>query len=73
MTLRTPYALFGWIAAVQLLLAVFAVYRLKVRERVSESERSGFVESLNEIQRVFRGDSSPTEPPSESKGRSNDD
>ena len=73
MTLRTPYALFGWIAGFQLLLAVFAVYRLRVRERAPESERSDFVESLNSIQRVFHGDSSPTEPRSEVKGRDNDE
>ena len=73
MTLRTPYALFGWIAAFQLLLAVFAVYRMRVRERVPESERGDFVESLNEIQRVFHSDSPPTEPQPASKGRSDDE
>ena len=73
MTLRTPYALFGCIAAFQLLLAVFAVYRMRVRERVPESERGDFVESLNEIQRVFHSDSPPTEPQPESKGRSDDE
>ncbi len=73
MTLRTPYALFGWIAAFQLLLAVFAVYRMRVRGRVPESERSNFVESLNEIQRVFHSDGPPTKPRPESKGRDGDE
>jgi len=73
MTLRTPYALFGWIAAFQLLLAVFAVYRMRVRERVPESERGDFVESLHEIQRVFHSDNPPTEPQPESKGQSGDE
>ncbi len=73
MTLRTPYALFGCIAAFQLLLAVFAVYRMRVRERVPESERGDFVESLNEIQRVFHSDSPPTEPQPASNGRSDDE
>ena len=73
MTLRTPYALFGCIAAFQLLLAVFAVYRMRVRERAPESERGDFVESLNEIQRVFHSDSPPTEPQPESESRSNND
>jgi hypothetical protein len=50
MTLRTPYALFGWIAAFQLLLVVFTVWRMAVRERVPNSERNEFVESLHEIQ-----------------------
>ena len=71
MTLRTPYALFGWIAGFQLLLAVFAVYRLRVRERVPESERSDFVESLNETQRVFHSDVSSTECRPESKAPEN--
>ncbi len=71
MTLRTPYALFGWIAGFQLLLAVFAVYRMRVRERVPDSERRGFVESLNEIQRVFHSDVSSTEFRPESKGPEN--
>lgn len=73
MTLRTPYALFGCIAAFQLLLAAFAVYRMRVRDRVPETERGDFVESLNEIQRVFHSDSPPTEPQPESKGRSDDE
>jgi MFS family permease len=73
MTLRTPYALFGSIAAFQLLLAIFAVYRMSVRERVPESERGDFVESLNEIQRVFHSDSPPTESQPESNGRSDDE
>jgi len=73
MTSRTPYALFGWIAGFQLLLAAFAVYRLRVRERAPESERSDFVESLNSIQRIFHSDSSSTEPQSEVKGRDNDE
>jgi MFS family permease len=71
MTLRTPYALFGWIAGFQLLLAVFAMYRMRVRERAPESERSDFVESLNEIQRVFHSDVSSTECRPESKGPEN--
>ncbi len=66
-TLRTPYALFGWIAAFQLLLAIFAVYRIRVRERVPESERGDFVESPNEIQRVFHRDCPPTETEAETK------
>ncbi len=69
MTLRTPYALFGCIAAFQLLLAVFAVYRMRVRERVPESERGDFVESLNEIQRVFHSDDPATHSPSPSEDR----
>ncbi len=73
MTLRTPYALFGCIAAFQLLLAAFAVYRMRVRDRVPETERGDFVESLNEIQRVFHSDSPSTEPQPESKGRSDDE
>ncbi len=73
MASRTPYALFGCIAAFQLLLAVFAVYRMRVRERAPESERGDFVESLNEIQRVFHSDSPPTEPQPESKSRSDDE
>jgi hypothetical protein len=68
MTSLTPYALFGCIAGYQLLLAAFAVYRMRVREMVPGSEKSDFVESLNEIQRVFHGDSSSTEPRSESEG-----
>jgi MFS family permease len=62
MTLRTPYALFGWIAGFQILLAVFVVYRMRVSARVPESERSEFVESLNEIQRVFHSESPSPEP-----------
>jgi hypothetical protein len=54
--------LFGWIAGFQILLAVFVVYRMRVSERVPESERIEFVESLNEIQRVFHSDSPPPEP-----------
>ncbi len=67
------YALFGCIAAFQLLLAAFAVYRMRVRDRVPETEKGDFVESLNEIQRVFHSDSPPTEPQPESKGRSDDE
>ena len=66
MTLRTPYALFGWIAAFELLLAVITVWRMTVKERVPEAERRDFVESLNEIQRVFHSDASSTERPPES-------
>jgi MFS family permease len=62
MTLRTPYSLFGWIAGFQILLAVFVVYRMRVSARVPESERCEFVESLNEIQRVFHCDSPSPEP-----------
>ena len=69
MTLRSPYTLFSLIAATQLLLAVFAVYRMRVGERVPEAERSDFLESLNEIQRVFHSDDPPTEPRPESKDR----
>ncbi len=71
MTLRTPYALFGGIAAVQLLLAVITVWRMTVRERAPDSERRGFVESLNEIQRVFHNDVSSTKFRPESKGPEN--
>jgi MFS family permease len=53
MTLRTPYAMFGWIAGFQLTLAAFAAYRMRVRGAVPQSEKSDFVESLNEMQRVF--------------------
>jgi MFS family permease len=76
MTLRTPYALFGWIAGFQILLAVFVVYRMRVSARVPESERSEFVESLNEIQRVFHSDSpSPKPEPEapETEGKDGDD
>ena len=61
MTSKTPYSLFGWIAAFQLLLAAFAIYRMRVRKMVPQSEKSDFVESLNEIQKVFHGNSSSTE------------
>ena len=71
MTLRTPYALFGGIAAVQLLLAVITVWRMTVRERAPDSERCDFVESLNEIQRVFHSDVSSMECRPESKGPEN--
>jgi MFS family permease len=76
MTLRTPYALFGWIAGFQILLAVFVVYRMRVSERVPESERSEFVESLNEIQRVFHSDSPSPKPEPEAtepEGKDGDD
>ena len=70
---RTPYALFSWIAGSQLLLAVFTMYRMRVRETVPESERSDFVESLNKIQRVFHSDSSSTESRPQAKGREGDE
>ncbi|HUV67071.1 MAG TPA: MFS transporter [Sedimentisphaerales bacterium] len=71
MTLKTPYALFGWIAAFQLLLVVFTVWRMAVRERVPDSERNEFVESLNEIQRVYHSNGSSEKGRSENTGPEN--
>jgi len=65
MTLRTPYALFGWIAAFQILLAVLVVYRMRKRDRVPDSERSEFFDSLNEIQRVFHSETAAPAPEAE--------
>ena len=59
MSLRTPYALFGWIAAFQIVLALFVAYRMRKRERVPEAERGEFFDSLNEIQRVFHSETPP--------------
>ncbi len=53
MTLITPYALFGWTAIFQITLAVFIVYRMRIREEVPEARRSSFVDALNEIQTVL--------------------
>ena len=53
MTLRTPYALFAWTAVFQLLLAAFALYRMRIREEVPMRERSKFFEALGAMQRVF--------------------
>lgn len=53
MTLITPYALFGWTAFFQIALAVFIVYRMRIREAVSEARRSSFVDALNKIQTVL--------------------
>jgi len=53
MTLITPYALFGWTAFFQIALAVFIVYRMWIREAVSEARRSSFVDALNKIQTVL--------------------
>jgi len=53
MALITPYALFGWTAFFQIALAVFIVYRMRIREEVSEARRSSFVDTLNQIQTVL--------------------
>ncbi len=53
MTLITPYALFGWTALFQIAMAVFIVYRIRIREEVSEARRSSFVDALNEIQTIL--------------------
>ncbi len=53
MTLITPYALFGWMAFFEIALAVFIVYRMRIREAVSEARRSSFVDALNKIQTVL--------------------
>ena len=56
MTLRTPYALFGWTAAFQILLASFAIYRMRLRKGVPSSDKRDFVESLNETQKVYHSE-----------------
>jgi len=53
MTLISPYALFGWTAIFQIALVVFVVYRMRIREEVSEAQRSSFVDALNNIQTVL--------------------
>jgi len=53
MTLITPYALFGWTALFQISMVVFIVYRMRVREAVSEALRSSFADTLNQIQTVL--------------------
>ena len=70
MTLRTPYALFFWIAAFQLMLAAFAVYMIRRRDKVPEAEKSDFVENLNEMQRVFHDESDAPAAPEPAKGDS---
>ncbi|MDX1576516.1 MAG: MFS transporter [Kiloniellales bacterium] len=67
MTLRTPYALFGWIAGFQIVLALLVLYRMKVRAPVPEAERSEFFDSLNEIQRVFHSESPQPAPEAEAE------
>jgi MFS family permease len=49
----TPYSLFGWTAFFQIALAVFIVYRMRIREAVPEAQRGSFVDALNEIQTVL--------------------
>ncbi len=53
MTLISPYALFGWTAIFQIALAIFIIYRIRMREAVSEAQRSSFVDALNKIQTVL--------------------
>ncbi len=53
MTLITPYALFGWTALFQITMVVFIVYRMRIREEVSEDQRSSFADALNQIQTVL--------------------
>jgi len=53
MTLITPYALFGWTALFQIVLVVFVIYRMRIREEVSEARRSSFVNALNMIQTIL--------------------
>ena len=53
MTLITPYALFGWTALFQITMAIFIVYRMRVREEVSEALRTRFADTLNQIQTVL--------------------
>jgi MFS family permease len=57
----TPYALFGWTAFFQIVLAVFIVYRMRIREAVPEARRGSFVDALNEIQTVLPIPISPTD------------
>jgi MFS family permease len=52
MTLISPYALFGWTAMFQIALVVFVIYRMRIREEISETQRSSFVDALNEVQTV---------------------
>ncbi len=53
MTLISPYALFGWTAIFQFVLAVFIVYRMRVSKEISEDQRSSFVDTLNKIQTIL--------------------
>lgn len=53
LTFRTPYALFSWIAGFQLLLAVFAIVMMRIRAQIPLSQKSDFIDSLNEMQRVL--------------------
>ncbi len=53
MTLITPYALFGWTALFQIAMVVFIVYRMRIREGVSEARRSSFADALNKIHMVL--------------------
>jgi MFS family permease len=47
-----PYALFSFTAAAQTLLALFALYRLRIRASVPEDMRSRFVDALRDSQTV---------------------
>jgi len=53
MTLISPYALFGCMALFQFALVVFVAYRMRIRDEVSEAQRSSFVDALNKIQTVL--------------------
>ena len=61
MTLISPYALFGWTAIFQIALVGFVIYRMRIREAVSEARRSSFVDALNEIQTVLPISTSKTD------------
>ncbi len=63
MTLITPYALFGWTALFQIVLVVFVIYRMRIREEVSEARRSSFVDALNKIQTILPIPTSKTDDP----------
>ncbi len=53
MTLISPYALFGCMALFQIALVVFVAYRMRIRDEVSEAQRSSFIDALNKIQTVL--------------------
>ncbi len=64
MTLISPYARFGWTALFQIVLAVFIVYRMRVRDEIPEDQRSDFVDTLNKIQTVLPIPTSTLDQPS---------
>ncbi len=53
MTIISPYALFGWTAFFQITLVVFVIYRMRIRDEVSEARRGSFVDALNNIQTIL--------------------